>query len=287
MCLILAIFLVEVDNNNIPFSDMGYHLVRACEYQNWYNGEKNHSVYMIKDFNLENINKIQDMIPDFNLENINEIQDMIPVGSLEFVEKISEKLVRQNEDKKENKKKKYNIKPINIPSSLQTPEFLQRKYIIIKEDSVEKFIKQIKDAFPEKTNFFLKSNEKCKDSVVGIFNEKEIEGMKEEIEEKEIIVSEVVDITAEWRVFVFRDQIQDAKIYSGEIDAFPDLGFIKKAVKNYKDYPPAYTLDVAKLNNGKMAVIEVHNFISCGLYGFEDYRILPQMIISAYKYQNR
>ena len=39
-------------------------------------------------------------------------------------------------------------------------------------------------------------------------------------------------------------------------------------VKAFTNTPKAYTLDVAVLRNGQTVVIEVHNFISCGLYGF-------------------
>lgn len=41
--------------------------------------------------------------------------------------------------------------------------------------------------------------------------------------------------------------------------------------------PPAYTLDVAVIernNEYKTAVLEVHNFVSCGLYGFNHPAIL-------------
>ena len=44
----------------------------------------------------------------------------------------------------------------------------------------------------------------------------------------------------------------------------------------------AYTLDVGILPNGRTAVIEVHNFVSCGLYGF-DHPVLTAMIANGYK----
>lgn len=37
-----------------------------------------------------------------------------------------------------------------------------------------------------------------------------------------------------------------------------------------------YTLDVSVFNN-KTSIIEVHDFFSCGLYGFNDFRHLPFM----------
>ena len=44
-------------------------------------------------------------------------------------------------------------------------------------------------------------------------------------------------------------------------------------VRAFANAPKAYTLDVAVLRNGQTAVIEVHNFISCGLYGFTNHRL--------------
>ena len=44
----------------------------------------------------------------------------------------------------------------------------------------------------------------------------------------------------------------------------------------FEDCPIAYTLDVGINDNGTF-VIEVHDFFSCGLYGFSNHPILPQM----------
>ena len=43
------------------------------------------------------------------------------------------------------------------------------------------------------------------------------------------------------------------------------------------DAPIAYTLDVG-INDKGTFVIEVHDFFSCGLYGFADVGILPSML---------
>ena len=42
-----------------------------------------------------------------------------------------------------------------------------------------------------------------------------------------------------------------------------------------------YTLDVCVTENRERTeIIELHDFFSCGLYGFEDYSVLPIMWIS-------
>ena len=47
--------------------------------------------------------------------------------------------------------------------------------------------------------------------------------------------------------------------------------------------PRSFTLDIGVTSNGNTVIIEAHNFISCGLYGFEHLNIIPNMVISAYK----
>lgn len=47
-------------------------------------------------------------------------------------------------------------------------------------------------------------------------------------------------------------------------------------IREYKSCPIAYTLDVG-VNSNNTFIIEVHDFFSCGLYGFSDNKILPYM----------
>jgi len=47
-------------------------------------------------------------------------------------------------------------------------------------------------------------------------------------------------------------------------------------IKAYTKAPVAHTLDVA-ISGGETVIIEVHDFFSCGLYGFADHKILPFM----------
>lgn len=54
-------------------------------------------------------------------------------------------------------------------------------------------------------------------------------------------------------------------------------------IETYKDSPLSYTLD-AGINDNSQFLIEVHPFVSCGLYGFSDYRFLTQMTIAGFSY---
>ena len=70
-----------------------------------------------------------------------------------------------------------------------------------------------------------------------------------------------------------------ALITTGDFTIFPNIDKINKMI--FKSAPVAYTLDVA-ICDGATVVIEVHDFFSCGLYGFSDLKILPYMFSQWY-----
>lgn len=165
--------------------------------------------------------------------------DCIPIGAVEFVHKYL--------------KKYFDLepKPRNIPEELF--KFAGRNVINGTE----------KDIVGEK---FVKSNDKikafteiCKKAPKGNYQ-----------------ISDVIDIKSEWRGFVYQGELVGLQNYLGEFDIFPDVALIRQMIKEYKDSPISYTLDVA-ISNGNTVIIEVHDFYSCGLYGFHDYKILPFM----------
>jgi len=89
-------------------------------------------------------------------------------------------------------------------------------------------------------------------------------------------ISDIIDIDSEWRTFVYDGKMVGLQNYSGRFDIFPDVDKINTMIKTYTTQPIAYTLDVA-ISGGETAIIEVHDFFSCGLYGFSDHRVLPFM----------
>lgn len=91
------------------------------------------------------------------------------------------------------------------------------------------------------------------------------------------IVSEKVGFSSEYRVFVHRDEAIGVRQYAGDPLVFPDGEAIRDMICAYSEtaHPDAYTLDVGVRDATEP--IEVHPFVSCGLYGFED-RELPDMI---------
>ena len=60
---------------------------------------------------------------------------------------------------------------------------------------------------------------------------------------------------------------------------FPDVRRIKDMINTYTLYnqsPIAYTLDIG-INDKGTFIIEIHDFFSCGLYGFANHSKLPFM----------
>jgi hypothetical protein len=67
--------------------------------------------------------------------------------------------------------------------------------------------------------------------------------------------------------------------YCGDFTLFPIVAAIENMIARYKSAPIAYTLDVgvSSVPYKSTFVIEVHDFFSCGLYGFMDATKLPFM----------
>lgn len=234
-----------IPEEDVKLYDFVWNLVKAVDFQNWYYNENKYIVKYVKDTKIEKIN-----------------ENEIPVGSLEFV------LTNIN-------KKVY---PINIPKSLATPYFLKRKVwqgIFLPSDDPD-LIQSIEENF--KNSFFVKTQDRYKDfcDIVSLCDLKHLTPQRYLISEKKVIISE-------WRSFIFNDKLVGLQNYDGDFTCFPDIDFLKKCIDCYTDSPRAYTLDIGIGQKKENFIIEVHPFVSCGLYGFEDYRILPQMIISGFK----
>ena len=89
-------------------------------------------------------------------------------------------------------------------------------------------------------------------------------------------ISEYIDnIESEWRVFIYKGEIVGMHNYLGDCTLFPDVVVIRQMINYFKHSPIAYTLDVGiKKKEGDSGYItfllEVHDFFSIGLYGFND-----------------
>jgi len=174
------------------------------------------------------------------------LPNLIPIGTVEFVSDYLKKYFD------------INSKPINIPVELIDYQWTGRNVINGTEKDIhgEQFVK---------SNDTIKSfTEICDNAPVGNYQ-----------------ISDLIDIESEWRVFVYKGEVVGLQNYSGEFDIFPDVDKINKMVKAYITQPPAYTLDVG-ICDKQTIVIEVHDFFSCGLYGFAEHKILPFMFSSCF-----
>lgn len=199
--------------------------------------------------------KVYDYI--FNSEIIYE-SDYIPIGSVEFVLHCLEKFHNIK-----------NVKPLNIPEELRKPKYLKRWVDIININTNTTTI----NFFDKNKSMFIKDNTKIK-SVAEIFipNRGYPPG--------EYLISEFIDIESEWRSFVFNKKLIGLQNYSGDFTMFPNVELINEMIKDYSNNG-AYTLDVG-INDKGTFVIECHDFFSCGLYGFADYKMLPLMFINTW-----
>lgn len=181
-------------------------------------------------------------------------KDSIPVGSLEFVGSYL-----KNEFGVEN------LNPIEVPECLRKSEFLGRNYSIVYGSAIN-----------TDRRLFIKNCSKLKEYSnalnSGYINPNGIE------KDKVYVVSSLIDIACEYRVFVYMDEIIGINRSQGDPLYVYDPKVISKMVNMYSVYdrkrPTAYTLDIAVTTSGQTVIIEIHPFVSCGTYGFSETSLL-------------
>lgn len=185
----------------------------------------------------------------------------IPIGSVEFALQFY--------------KEHYgieNILPINIPEELNQHKFLQRKII---PWTVLRDPQEARKLFPG-GHFFAKPAEQIKEfpATTSLYDLP--------IGRPVFISEEIEKIASEWRGFVYKGQLLDCRCYIGNFKVAPDFELIEEMISEYKSAPPAYTIDVGVNNNGTF-LIEIHDFFSCGLYGFNSH-LLINMCVATHNY---
>ncbi|MFA7664269.1 MAG: ATP-grasp domain-containing protein [Clostridia bacterium] len=192
-----------------------------------------------------------------------DLQSIIPIGSVEFVLKYLNDYYNIT-----------NIKPLNIPDELDRYKYTKRKIFYSNSNGIihlphDKYFENLNPS----TKFFVKSNDKIK-GFTDIIQYKDIP-------QGEYLISELIDIDSEWRAFVFNNRLVGLQNYSGDFTLFPDVKLINEMVHDF-NYNSTYTLDVGINKKDGTFIVECHDFFSCGLYGFSDYRVLPLMFINTW-----
>lgn len=226
-------------------------------------------------------------LSDIDFENDDIDKDMtIPVGTLEFVRKFFNILGYDDV-----------LHPIEIPFFLQGADFTKRDYHICTYEDLPKFgevflkdvsvLKQF-GAIPtsgDRAQGVVKEMSKVLNPDGGYIESFNYAAHR-------YSVSEIVDIISEYRVFVYRDEVVGVYYYNGDVLTFPDSDVIKEMIeqiiymRTYKRIllPQSYTLDVGVSDRGTF-LLEMHNFVSCGTYGFQGSESLIQMYIDGIRFE--
>lgn len=189
---------------------------------------------------------------DFNFKKLfgKNLNSIIPVGSLDFVREF----LRVNYEIS-------NMSAIEIPNELRLPHLLNREYALLDYRDVEaiqgaKFLKYASELKAFSYSGDIPSFLKYNSLRPGVY-----------------VVSEPIDILAEYRVFVHRDKIVGIQFYDGNpliLISPENLRHIQETVVRYsvnKTRPKSYTLDIGVLDSNNISVIELHPWCSVGLYG--------------------
>lgn len=200
-------------------------------------------------------------VKDLKNHSLKESIKDIPIGSMEFINNFIDKFEKISSSE---------IKPIYIPKELQLEKFLHRS-----------LNEQVGHSFSFNKYMFVKSLESYKDYVDVT---KEVSFNKE----KRIAISDCLDIKSEYRCFIYQGQLISMNHYAGDFFSLPQKEVINDMIRSYRTAPNAYTLDVAVLENNHTAIIEVHPFVSCGLYGAQlNNYMIPMIIQGYYNYCNK
>lgn len=215
---------------------------------------------MIKESELE------DYLRNMDLE---EAEYIVPVGNLNYVQKYLETVFKSKEAK---------MVPIEIPEELY--RFTHRFYVKLKG-------REAKDRY-DLSKYFVKDIDKLKNWNNLLYLGSDVSRHIDD--DTNYSLSEVVDIVSEYRVFVLLDKVIGCKHYLGDVLTFPDKEQILKMIEAYEnnnDRPNAYTLDVGVIRKDDKyytVPLEVHSFVSCGLYGFYEEQLL-YMLAWGIKYE--
>lgn len=196
----------------------------------------------------------------------------IPIGNIEFVRKAIQIMYKSD----------FIEQPIEIPTYLQTPEFLKRTYKICKWNEI-----------PRKGKWFIKDASKMKYFRIYADTEFIIDDEIFDYQPKfsydnsislpksdDYIVSSPYRIDSEYRIYVIDSKIVNSELYLGTSDVKPDMALIEKAVElinTNEKWLKSYSLDVMVGELGT-AIIEIHNFSAIGLYN----RKFDKEILTAY-----
>lgn len=248
-------FLIQKINNEIRH-DFSFHLVQAIHFHKWLHPQTKIPVkYLNYDPETQpDPNDYQSILKSLANPFKESHKGYVPIGSDEFVIAFLKHF--------------YGLtpKPRNIPSELSDYNYTQRG---VWKGSSE-VLSCLKDG-----KYYIKSDTRIKGYSGFVY--KGFEYFQPNIPIDHYQISETINIESEWRCFIYENELVGIQNYSGDFTKFPNVFTINEMIEKFKPSAPiAYTLDVGIYNTSTI-IIEVHDFFSCGLYGFADYYRLPYM----------
>lgn len=260
-------FLIQLDEQTLLPTMEGLTVIELCQFEKWMHPDST-SQFL---FGIHGRNRIyadmRSAAMDARMRSDQiDFHSLVPVGSIEFANRFKKLMVGKS------------LSAINIPDELNTNPFTKRDCKTVSFQTAKK----IKATMPksEQKQFIIKPATMPKafdTTTMDLFYP------ERDVDETVMISDRLDDIVAEYRTFIYHGKILSVKRYQG-LDYPVDEFFIEKCVREYKSAPPAYTLDVCRLSTGAFAVLEVHNFVSCGFYGFDD-PVLLKMLRAGWKYE--
>lgn len=254
-------YVFEIDiNTKQPAADI-LTIYDNIQFHNWFYDENIKGYFS----DIANTDRVSDTLQDYYMGNSRVVENtnIIPVGGLNFVSAYLGK----------------HIKPIDI--SRVDRKFTEREIQILSYDEMLAYLDRNGPRF-------IKSATKCKEFPAGKYDKNSIESIEKSInylhKSHKFMVSELIHLLAEWRLFIHKGKILDCKQYMGSWESRFDVAFVKEMVASIpKSIIPytSYTVDIGLADANSIVLIEAHNFISCGLYGFE-HPNLYKMVKTAY-----
>jgi hypothetical protein len=235
-------FLIQRTNGEIRH-DFAFTLLENLRFRKWLNRREKKNEYIVKFVDYDDEIPEPDDIYPMPFKPFH--KDYVPVGSVEFVTDFLNHF--------------YGIipKPVNVPPELALRGFTQRPLI----NGDERIAENLNGMW------FVKSADKIKGYKEVL--ELDVNHYTTALPKGNYQYSQYRAIDSEWRAFVYDKKLVGLQCYSGEFTVFPNVDRIKLMIAAYSSAPIAYTLDVGVYEEyDQTFVIEVHDFFSCGLYGF-------------------
>ena len=120
---------------------------------------------------------------------------------------------------------------------------------------------------PESWPVFVKPVEDKQFTGVVVNSPKDLIGCGIQGVNQDILCSEIVNFTAEWRCFVRYGKILSVRPYKGDWRCHYDHKVIANAVNDYSSAPAGYSIDFGLTDDGRTLLIEVNDGYSLGCYG--------------------